>query len=257
MILDTEIFTKELELLKSSVREAYSGFGRFGDVREKSNFDLVTDADLKIEKYITEKIRGLFPDDRILSEEDSPQTTVMGRTWTIDPIDGTVNMANSIRIFGVQCSLFEGGEPAVGVIYLPVWDELYTAVRGRGAFRNGEPIGASRRGPEKAIVSFGDFSHTRADDLTDELRMMFYLSPKVSKIRMFGCAAADFAALACGKIDGTVLFTKNQWDLAPGILLSREAGCVIRSPEGGYTLDSRAVIAASTPELAEMIRESF
>lgn len=255
--MNSSDFRKETAFLESAVKEAYKNCGRFGSVTEKTSFDLVTDADVRIERFITELIRDQFPDDRILGEEENPETAVKGRTWTVDPIDGTVNMAHSIRIFGVQCSLIENSKPAASAIYLPLWDEMYTAARGRGAFRNGEPIRAVRREPEKAIVSFGDLSHVRADDFTDQMRMMFYLSPKVAKLRMFGCAAADFAALACGKLDGTVLFTKNQWDLAPGILLAHEAGCEIRSPEGEYTLDSRAVIAAATPELAELIRESW
>ena len=255
--MSEKAYERELAFLGQTVTEAFAAHGKMEKVTDKTAFDLVTDADVAIERHVTRRIREEFPGDGILGEEDNPKTAVGGRTWTVDPIDGTVNMAHSIRLFGVQCSLTEDFEPVVSVIYLPVFGELYSAVNGRGAFCGEKRLRAAKREPEKAIVSFGDLSHTHADDFTDQMRMMFYLSPKVSKLRMLGCAAVDFAALAAGKLDGTVFFTKNLWDLAPGMLLAKEAGCEICSPEGGYTPDSRAIIIASTHEIAELIRESY
>ena len=134
---------------------------------------------------------------------------------------------------------------------------LYTAEKGEGAFLNGKRVFCRERPADRAIISFGDFSHRRPDDLTDEHRVMFYLSPRVSKIRMFGSAAVDFALLVTGRIDGTMFFTKLQWDIAPGALLTREAGGVVTSFEGDYTLDSRAVVAASCENIARLIKESW
>lgn len=250
-------YQRELEFIAGAVKEAFDAHGSFCAINEKQSFDLVTDADVKIEEQITAAIRETFPGDPIMGEEHSPGIAVADRTWTVDPIDGTVNMANSIPLFGVQCSMFDGGEPVVSVIYLPLWNELYTAEKGEGAFLNGEKLACRERPADRAIISFGDFSHRRPDDLTDEHRVMFYLSPRVSKIRMFGSAAVDFALLVTQRIDGTMFFTKNQWDIAPGALLTREAGGVVTSFEGDYTLDSRAVVAASCENIARLIKESW
>lgn len=254
-----QIYQKELEMISAAVKEAYHTYGGFkkDSVSDKAKFDLVTEADYNIEKYLIDCIKKSFPEDRILSEETGFDTKIQGRTWTVDPIDGTVNMARGIRMFGVQCAMFEDSKPVVSVIWLPVLNELYTAAKGRGAFLNGEKITVCPTENQRAIVSFGDFPHRRLDDFTDEHRLLFTLSAKIARIRMFGSAAVDFACLACGKTNATVLFTKNQWDLAPGTLLCLEAGGVIGGLEGEYTLASRAVIAAADEKMLELIRSCY
>ena len=250
------MYQKELELIVRAMKEAYYAHGGFSRVSDKDGFDLVTDADENIEAYLLKQIHEHFPEDRILSEETGSKTKIEGRTWTVDPIDGTVNMAKGIPLFGIQCSLFDGGECVMSAIWLPVFDECYTAVKGKGAFCNGEPLHVKPCEANRAMVSFGDFSHKRIDDFTDQHRMLYLLSTHVAKIRMFGSAAVDLAAVASGVTNATVIFTRNQWDLAPGILLCREAGAVVTDQEGKeYTLESRGVVAAADKELADLIKE--
>ena len=251
-------FEKELKFACETVKKAGESFNDMGTVSEKSKFDLVTDRDLKIEEFIKSAIKENFPEDAILAEETLNKTALKGRTWTIDPIDGTVNMSKGMLLYGVQCALLIDAEPVVSAIYLPATDKLFCACKGEGAFMNGEKLSVSPCEARKASVSFGDYSHARPDDFTDQHRMVYLLSTQVAKIRMLGSAAWDFACVAAGWVDATVLFCKNQWDLAPGRLIAAEAGAVVRSVDGSqYDPSCRGIIAACDEELTNIIKDCF
>ena len=117
-------YQKELAFITGKIREASRQFAASGpkDVRSKSAFDLVTEVDVNIERFLTESILAAFPGDKIHAEELSSQQTITGRTWVIDPIDGTCNFAHGIPTYGIQCCLFDGGEPRMAVIFLPSKD---------------------------------------------------------------------------------------------------------------------------------------
>ncbi len=248
-------YAKELSVITKAMYEAYENCFRdiTSDIMDKAEFDIVTSNDLDIEQYMIAVIENNFPGDRILSEETKSDTENSGRTWTIDPIDGTYNMSRQIPLYGIQCSMYEDGSSAIAVIYLPMLKELYYAAKGEGAFLNHRRIFVSSRALDHSMISFGDFSHQRPNDFFDEHRLMNTLSEKVAKIRMLGSACIDFAYLASGRTDGTILFTKNKWDIAPGILLAREAGAIVKTVDGEYTEESRAVVAVSNYELYECV----
>jgi len=249
-------YASELALIREMLPEAYRLFGSpdHAAVMDKSAFDLVTEVDLRIEQYLISRIRAAFPGDAILSEETLSTTAVTGRTWTIDPIDGTSNMAGGLPLFGVQCALYDGEEIAAAGIYLPRLSELFCAEKGQGAFLNGERLSVRSQDAEHSLVSFGDFPHARPEEAREEFALMQRLAPRIARIRMFGSACIDFAFLAAGRTQGTVIFTRNRWDLAPGLLMAQEAGAVIRSPEGRYTPEARAVIACADERLWQLIR---
>ena len=117
-------FEKELKFLAEVMKKAYqSCAGIDYRVTQKTQFDLVTDIDLAMERYISEQIRISFPEDKILGEEFTSNTALSGRVWTIDPVDGTCNMAGGLKLYGVQCSLIIDAEPVVSTVYLPHFDE--------------------------------------------------------------------------------------------------------------------------------------
>ncbi len=255
-------YIDELDFITKTIKEAYHKLAdtRIDNLIDKSKFDLVTVLDYEMEKYISEKITEKYPKDRIHGEEGSSNTEIIGRTWTIDPIDGTYNMANKLPLFGVQCSMFENEEPVVAAIYLPFTDEMYSAALNHGAYLNGKPISVTKPDLTHSIVSFGDFPHSRPSETKTELKILAHLSDKIARIRMFGAASIDYAYVAAGKTHGVVIYTKNKWDIAPGILLCKEAGAVTRSldtPDGTYNFDSPSVITTSTDELYECIKDSI
>jgi len=254
-------FAKELEFITTHIRLAFERFARAGarDVRQKSAFDLVTEVDVNIERYLTDAILAAFPGDHIHAEELSSGQPIDGRTWVIDPIDGTVNFAHNIPLYGIQCCLFEGNVPKLAVIYLPQQEEMYTAVAGQGCFLNGEKVTVDAAvTAQNAIISTGDFTHKSDRLAAIQYRAVGYLYPRIAKLRMYGTAAVDFGWFVTGRLSATVFTTRNLWDIAPGILMSREAGGIVLGLDGQpYTLEKEGVIVAANEEIAKLMTEAF
>ena len=254
-------YQKERKFICEKMREGYERFfAAPTSIENKTSFDLVTDVDKRIESFISEQIKSEFPGDIIHGEEFSSAQTVQSRTWTVDPIDGTCNMANNIRMFGVQCSLLVDGEIVVGAIYLPHLDEMIWAERGEGSYCNDKRISVnSGISLNNAIVSFGDYPHKRTTKVADiQNRAIGRIYPKVAKIRMFGAACMDFALVAQGKTHCTVVTTTNLWDIAPGIIICEEAGALITNLDGKkYKIGDEGVVASANSELSELIKSAY
>lgn len=254
-------FAKELEFITTHIRLAFDRFARAGarDVRQKSAFDLVTEVDVNIERYLSDAIKEAFPGDHIHAEELSSTQPIAGRTWVIDPIDGTVNFAHGIPLYGIQCCLFVGSDPKLSVIYLPQQAEMYTAVAGQGCFLNGEKVTVDAAvTAQNAVISLGDFTHKSDRLAAIQYRAVGHLYPRVAKLRMYGTAAVDFGWFVSGRLSATVFTTRNLWDIAPGILMSREAGGIVLSLTGEpYDFSAEGVILAANEEIAKLMTEAF
>ena len=254
-------YTVELSFITEKIKEAYNRFGISGpeDVRSKSAFDLVTEVDVNIERFLTDSILAAFPGDKIHAEELSSSVDITDRTWVIDPIDGTCNFARNIPTYGIQCCLFDGGEPRMAVIYLPCQKELYTAIEGHGCYLNGEKVEVNKSvTADTAVISVGDFTH-KSDRLAAlQYKAVGYLYPRVSKLRMYGAASVDYAWFVSGRLSATVFTTRNLWDIAPGILMSREAGAIVMGLDGTpYDYSKEGVMLAANEEIAQLMRTAF
>ena len=254
-------YTKELQFITDKVKEAYEIFAATGPthIRSKSAFDLVTEVDVNIERFLTGAILKAFPGDKIHAEELSSSQEITGRTWVIDPIDGTCNFAHDIPTYGIQCCLFENGEPQMAVIYLPCQDEMYTAIAGCGCFLNGKQIFVDKSfTADTAVISVGDFTHKSDRLATLQYKAVGYLYPRVAKLRMYGAASVDYAFFVSGRLAATVFTTRNLWDIAPGILMSREAGAIIMGLDGmPYDYSKEGVMLAANEEIATLMKDAF
>lgn len=253
-------YSNELEFIKEQMLSAFKKYGNIKlHTTQKSAFDLVTDIDINIEKHISAAIRKTYPDDRIHGEEFSASENIAGRTWTIDPIDGTCNMASGSKLYGMQCSLIENNEIVLGIVYLPHLEEWIYATKDSGCYFNGERITVNKDITlNNAIVSFGDYPHTNNGIADIQHTAVKRLYPQVAKIRMFGAACMDFSFVAQGRTHGTVVITKNIWDIAPGLAICREAGAVITNLNGmPYKLGDDGVVAAATHSLSNLICDSL
>lgn len=254
-------YLEELEFIKDQMIISFEKFGNIElNTVQKTAFDLVTDIDINIEKQLTAVILKKYPDDRIYGEEFSAMAHIGRRTWTIDPIDGTCNMASGSKLFGMQCSLIENGEIVLGVVYLPHFNEMIYAAKGFGSYCNGKKIGVNDDiGINNAIVSFGDYPHTKGSNIAEiQHSAIKKLYPQIAKIRMFGAACMDFSFVAQGRTHGTVVITKNIWDIAPGIIICKEAGAVITNLRGKpFKLGDDGVIASANSTLSTLIVDSL
>lgn len=252
---------REKDFIICQMKTAFQRFADSGprDIRQKSQFDLVTEVDVAVEQYLTDAISREFPEDRIHAEEMASHETISGRTWTIDPIDGTCNMARNIPLYGVQVSLFQEGQPVLGAIYLPFWEQMLWAVRGEGCWCNGERIYVNRSiSLNNAVISFGDYTHKSDAMALRQHKAVGYVYPRVAKLRMYGAACVDMALVAQGKLDATALTTTNVWDLAPGIALCREAGAIVTNLDGQpWKVGDAGVIVGATEQSSELMCRGF
>ena len=253
-----EPYSDELSFAADIVRTCARDYVRSKEVRvnDKGNdmdvHDVVTDLDISTEKRIRDEIRRRYPGDSFIGEETAEDGSLGKRSWILDPIDGTLNFVRGIPLFGTQLALLVGERPVMSVIYLPVYDMLFTATE-EGAFLNGKPVHVADGLPLKeCIVAMCDFS--RKDHRFREVQYSLIggMYDKVARMKMFGAACCDFAYLACGKADIHFRYMNHIWDFLPGLYLCEKAGAYIdpELKEKGFLL-----MAATEQEAHEFRRE--
>ena len=191
---------------------------------KSSQVDLVTEADKKSEAFILEAIKSTYPDHSILSEETGVTDKKSQYEWVVDPLDGTTNFAQGIPVFAVSIALKEDGESVLGVVYNPVLDELFHAVKGMGAYLNGRRLFVSQKEDLKQCVLASGFPYSRAKTHDNNALHFGHMVPKVRGLRRLGAASYDLANVAAGVMDGYWEMGLGEWDIAAGRLLVTEAG---------------------------------
>ncbi len=207
--------------------------------------DLVTIVDAECEATIRSLILEAFPSHQILGEEGGSVGS-SEYVWIVDPLDGTVNYAHGFPFYCVSIALEIAGTRAVGVIYDPVRDELFSAIQGGGAFLNGLPIRVSSQAmlTGRAMLATG-FPYDSASAFLALEVFKRFLSLGLP-IRRPGAAALDLCYVACGRIDGFFEYKLQAWDCAAGILLVEEAGGQVSNFEGDvYQYENKKIVASN------------
>ena len=223
------MYSKELDVATKAIKDASKEYiFKKSEVKIKDNeagaYDVVSENDVLIEIFIKKRISEAFPDDSFLCEESGEEIR-SDRVWVIDPIDGTVNYAHNIPLYGIQLALMIDDVAEMAVIYLPEFDEMYTAIRGNGAYLNGRRLDVRNNvSMHDAIVSTGDYSKGSAEYRQGQLKFMELLHDKVARFKMFGAACCDFAYFASGRTECHIRFVRKLWDFMPGLLICTEAG---------------------------------
>lgn len=207
-----------------------SGFGGKIECEQKPDGSMVSPADKAAEKLILGELKKRFPSDSILSEESGRMDCGDEFLWIIDPLDGTHNYIKGLDIFGTSIGLCAKGRPVLGVICLPMTNELFYARKGGGAFLNGEKISVSDR-PLKDATMFFDSSISRVPERN--LAALERLHSKVFNIRMLGSTVAGLCHIAAGRAELEVEFCDVVWDFAAGLLIVEEAGGAATELDGG------------------------
>jgi len=195
-------------------------------VSRKGPADFVSKADLRAEQIVFEELRKARPTYAFLMEEGGEVAGTDGQhRWLVDPLDGTTNFLHSIPLFACAIALERNDEIVASVIYNPALDELYTAEKGGGAWMNDRKRlrVAGRRALADAVVVTGIKTQGTGND-TLQLRQLAHINPAVAGIRRSGSISVDMAWLATGRYDGLWEAGLAPWDVAPGLLLVKEAG---------------------------------
>ena len=200
----------------------------------KGDADIVTQADKRSEIAVVSRLRDNFPAHAIVAEEGGGQENSSPFRWYVDPLDGTTNYAHSYPCFAVSIGLEEAGELAVAVVYNPIAQEMFTAVRGEGAFLNQKRIHVSTVDTlATSLVATGFPTHKRESN--PNIRYYWDFTLRSHGVRRDGSAALDLASVACGRFEGFWEFGLKPWDTAAGALLVREAGGTVTRFAGAAT----------------------
>jgi myo-inositol-1(or 4)-monophosphatase len=214
-------------------------FRRTGALRFKFGGQAVTDADLEIELLLRRRIAADFPRDGVVGEECGtdfegiPAVGPSGRSWHLDPVDGTLNFALGLPGFCTSVALMEGDATLAACVYQPLMDDAYTATAGQGGRFNGRPLRLSRRSRlAQAVVGTQFKKDGRFVRTPGLLQAMF---AETMKIRKVGAIALELARVAGGSYDALVGSFKGEihrHDAAAGLLLIREAGGQVTDYQG-------------------------
>jgi myo-inositol-1(or 4)-monophosphatase len=224
-----------LDAAVEAAREAGSilvaEFARPARISYKGEVDLVTQADQRSEEAIVSRLHSRFPRHAIVAEEGGGKEIESRWRWYVDPLDGTTNFAHGYPCFAVSIALEEEGDLLVGVIYQPITQELFTAVKGEGAYLNQKRIEVSKVDRlATSLLATGFPSAKRAH--SQNINFYWEFTLRSHGVRRDGSAALDLAAVACGRFDGFWEFGLHPWDTAAGVLLVREAGGVVTTLGG-------------------------
>ncbi len=230
-------------------------------MKTKSNVsDVVTRADRESEELIVRSILERYPTHAILGEEGGARGDAASKwRWVVDPLDGTTNYSQGLPVFCVSIALQYRGETVVGVVYAPYLRELFTAVRGGGAWcrrGDGEPVRlhvSTKQRLDCSVVATG-FSYDKSENPDNNSDNVARILPHVRDVRRMGAAAYDLSCVAAAMLDGFWELNLHEWDVCAASLLVIEAGGVVESLRADRGVSPVAGSAALVEQMKRYVR---
>jgi len=217
-------YKKIIEIVVNT-REIFRDLRSGMSVESKGASDYVTAVDYAVQEYIKKELSALYPDVGFVSEEqDEHKFDGVNPVWILDPVDGTTNLIHNYDHYAVSLGLCVKNDAEFGVVYNPALDDVYYAVRGKGAFLNNSPMKVSGvKTLRDCMAMFGSAPYYKemSEDVFAVARKIFL---SCQDLRRSGSAALDIAAVASGKADIYFEYNLKPWDYAAGVALIREAG---------------------------------
>lgn len=233
----------------------FKNFDR-NQIKLKSQYEILTKADLGSERIILRELNKNFPHYDILSEESGDEGIRSEYLWIVDPLDGTTNFSIHNPLWSVSIALACRGEIIFGLVGAPFLGEIYTAELGGGAYRNNQKIRISNIKGDRA---FHTFCHgTTKDSIV--LALKYYQKQKLSRFdcRQLGSAAVELCYVAGGRSESILIPGARSWDVAAGALIAKEAGGVVTDFSGrAWNLTSKDLLATNGlvhEEILKMVR---
>lgn len=248
-----DMVNSAVEAAKAAGAFLLENFGKVKHIKIKGDRNLATDVDQGAEKIIVDRIKSDFPGHGILAEEKERKDLDNKYLWIIDPLDGTHNYIKGINIFGVSIGLLYKGEFVLGIVYMPVEDELYLGERGGGAYKNGEKISVSF--PQKLRDCYVSFDSSIRYSPGKMIPSLERVSKEVFNIRMLGSSARLLTYLAEGKLDAAIEYNDRPWDFAGSVAIIREAGGEFTDLKGKQPDHRTLGYVAASPDIHQKIME--
>lgn len=203
------------------------------DIRHKGEINLVTEVDIACQKRIIDLIGERFPEDYVVAEEKTNVFEGTRNRWIVDPLDGTTNYAHGYPFFCTSIAYEVQGQVTLGVVYNPIFDELFVARKDGGAYRNGEQIRVSTIGELRQSLLSTGFPYDVSTSSRNNISHWIQFLHQAQAVRRDGSAALNLSYVACGRFDGHWEMKLNPWDMAAGVLIVREAGGTVTTFDGG------------------------
>ena len=245
------------ELLEGCIAAARRGgevlrerWGQARTIELKGGIDLVTDADRASEAAVLGLLRDRFPGAGILAEESGASGGAAGGLrFVVDPLDGTTNYAHGLPHFAVNVGAADAAGLVAAATYDPLRDELFSAARGRGAHLGAARLRCSGRADLVGALLVTGFPYDVHLEHALPLKLFGAFIRRSRGVRRLGSAALDLAYVAAGRLDGFWEQKLKPWDIAPGILIAREAGALVTDLQGGDRMLETGDIVAAPPRL--------
>lgn len=238
------------ELLKNHFRQGVM-------VDYKGEIDPVTPLDFQGENLINEILTKAFPTYGVLGEEKHHEYDNSEPYWIVDPLDGTTNYSHGYPMFAVSIALQQARQTVLGVVFSPILDELFLALKGEGAFLNWQPIHVSKTEDLGLAVVASGFPYDIRMTNRDNLNQWARLTKRIFSPRCDGCASLDLCYVAAGRYDGYWELDLEAWDMAAGALIASEAGGMVTNVNGNsFDLFGRSLLTSNTilhPQLLEYL----
>jgi len=225
-MVSEEAARKAGRLLKENINKS-------NEIFYKGAVDLVTPFDTKAQRTIFDHLSSFFPDHDYLAEEGLSQNKGAETRWIIDPLDGTTNYAHHYPVFTISIALERKSKIVMGLVYDPMREEMFSALKGKGAFLNGKKISVSDIDElDKSLLATGFPYDVRVSQENNISHFNNFII-RAQGIRRCGSAAMDLCYVACGRYDGFWELKLKPWDMAAGTLIVQEAGGQVSDFRGG------------------------
>lgn len=264
IIKDTEMSIPTLNSLTAIVEEAAALMQTdVFEISHKEGFsNIVTSSDVAVQDFLCAKLTELLPGSGFLCEEEDMWDTSHEYTWIIDPIDGTANYSRGIAQCAICVALKHNADIVLGVVYLPMAGELFSAERGKGAWLNGRRINVSGRPFADSVMctALPVYHKEYAGVCSEIIRETF---SKCNDIRRFGACAPELCYVAMGRCELYFEYLLSPWDFAAASLIVTEAGGTITDLHGKPLTFTRpsGVIAANSHSnhatLADIVKQKI
>lgn len=223
------------------------------DIEEKGLYDLVSYVDRAAEEFIVEALQPLIPEAGFIAEENADYKPSDAYNWIIDPLDGTTNFIHKVPVFSVSIALTFKGELVIGAVYEVNRDESFLAWKKGGAYLNGNRIKVTENQKLANSLLATGFPFRSEKNLDEYLSVLKTLMQSCRGLRRMGSAAVDLAYVACGRFDCFFEFNLQNYDMAAGILLVKEAGGLAYDFTGAANMLEKGSVIAGNPTMTELV----
>ncbi|MFY9427468.1 MAG: inositol monophosphatase family protein [Caldicoprobacterales bacterium] len=215
---------KVIELVKST-KDIIFNETLINTRKEKGAADYVTLVDIRVQEFIFQGLKSMYPDYQFMGEEEKIHSLDLTQPiWLLDPLDGTTNLIHNYNQSAVSLALWKNGRLEFGVIYNPYTDELFTGYLNKGAYLNGKPIRVSNyTSMSDSLITMGTHPYNKKDS-KDTFLIAHKIYMDCQDIRRSGSAALDMAYVAAGRIEAFFEKFLSPWDYAAGAIIVQEAG---------------------------------